>query len=353
MLTFTNHPIRTRLPPYRCNPIVGTTVSDLITKRNVATMPPTPKAVAVTVALFLSLLIITQWVIDVDLNLTGKGTTFFKSLQGRVRRTNHTSNDPSTFTRKRPQPAHTDQCLVVFHIAKTGGTSMRRVVEGAANESGWKFHKWYGKGKQIPTNKHTVASYKDKATHVGHILPHFLDLTDTHKCKRMTILRDPIDRVVSLFYYQKFNESMWDECLGTHQYRNDMTRMFTGYGTVPGTWSAFGMQLLGNDTNTTSNANASASDGMNTNMNMDHSVLQDAKQFLLDTDLVCFLDDFDRCEADLRSMLKLEATNEVPPKMNVGRRKSKNITNELLSKITAVNELDVELFEWAVLNFHN
>jgi hypothetical protein len=306
-------------------------------------MPPTPKAVAVTVALLLSLLVITQWVIDVD--LTDKGTTFFKSLQGRVQ-TNHKSNDPFTFTLKRLRPSHTDECLVVFHIAKTGGTSMRRVVEGAGNELGWEFHTWYGRNRKVPRDNHTVASFSKRATHVGHIFPLFLDITDTHKCRRMTILRDPIDRVVSLFYYQKNNESMWDECLfgenkscpAQNQYRNDMTRMFTGYGTVPGTWSAFGMQLLGN--------NSSAS-------SMDHSVLQDAKQFLLDTDLVCFLDDFDRCKADLRNMLKLKTSNKVPPKLNVGRKKSKNITNELLSKITSVNELDVELFEWAVLNFHN
>jgi PIN domain nuclease of toxin-antitoxin system len=301
----------------------------------VTTMLPTPKAVAAAVALLLSLLVITQMVIGIDLTVTG--TTFFKTM-------------------KRLSPGvPTDGCLVVFHIAKTGGTSMKQVVKGVTNELGWSFHTWYGRDIKVPRdNSKTVASYSKRATHVGHILPHFLDLTSTHKCRRMTILRDPIDRVISLFYYQKHNETMWNDCLFgesdndescpvRHQYQNDMTRMFTGDGTVPGTWTAFGMQLEvpGNKTN------ASAS-----GRNMDHSALQDAKQFLLDTDLVCFLDDFDRCEADLRKMLELEVTSEVPPALNV-RNKPKIITNKLLSKIRSVNELDVELFEWAVLNFHH
>jgi hypothetical protein len=54
--------------------------------------------------------------------------------------------------------------------------------------------------------------------------------------------------------------------------------------------------------------------------------------------------------ADLRNMLELEVTNEVPPALNV-RNKTKIITNEL--KIRSVNEMDVELFEWAVLNLHH
>jgi hypothetical protein len=49
-------------------------------------------------------------------------------------------------------------------------------------------------------------------------------------------------------------------------------------------------------------------------------------------------------------MLELEVTNEVPPALNV-RNKTKIITNEL--KIRSVNEMDVELFEWAVLNLHH
>jgi hypothetical protein len=304
-------------------------------------MEPTPKAVALTVALLLSLLVITQLVIGSDLDPTGTGTTFFKGLQGKI-----------TKKRLSPPAAPKDACLVVFHIAKTGGSSMKEVVNGTTNELGWTFHTWYGRNTKVPSDNKTVASFSNRATHVGHILPHFLDLTNTHKCKRMTILRDPVDRVISLFYYQDHNETMWDDCLFgesdndescrvRHQYQNDMTRMFTGSGTVPGTWSAFGMKLLGNKTNPSASG-----------MNMDDSVLQNAKQFLLDTDLVCFLDDFDRCEADLRNMLELEAIKEVPPALNLSN-KTKIITKELLSKIRSVNKLDVELYEWAVINFHN
>jgi hypothetical protein len=304
---------------------------------------PTPKAVAFSVALLLSLslLVITQLVIDSSDLLTGTaGTTFFQRLPGKM-------------TNKR----HKDGCLVVFHIAKTGGTSMKKVVKGVTNELGWTYHTWYGSDITVPRDNQTVASYSNRATHVGHILPHFLDLTNTHECKRMTILRDPIDRVISLFYYQEHSETMWTDCLFgkkdndndescplRHQYRNDMTRMFTGNGTVPGTWTAFGMQLQqlpGNNTNAS--------------INTDRSVLQDAKQFLLDIDLVCFLDDFDRCEADLRKMLELEAIKEAAPPapaLNIGNN-TKIITKELLTKMLSVNKLDVELYDWAVLNFHH
>ena len=60
----------------------------------------------------------------------------------------------------------------------------------------------------------TGTSSAAKTVHYGHLFSTFLDLPSTtnnkRHCKRMIVLRNPIDRVISHFYYWNTPEEAWN-----------------------------------------------------------------------------------------------------------------------------------------------
>lgn len=78
---------------------------------------------------------------------------------------------------------------------------MRSLLRIASQRKKWAWQSWYiERGAKDPAGEATKHDY---IIHTGHITPQFLTLSGTHHCYRMTVLREPVSRVVSLFYYHK------------------------------------------------------------------------------------------------------------------------------------------------------
>ena len=108
----------------------------------------------------------------------------------------------SQYTHQAPLPP-----VVIFHhIAKTGGTSLRKVVQ--ANYRGKKLLELYGPGRgsvQWYDNYYHSLSKRRKAeiqciaAHSAHYLIPIID----RPFQVFTLLRDPVERVISLYYFTK------------------------------------------------------------------------------------------------------------------------------------------------------
>jgi hypothetical protein len=242
------------------------------------------------------------------------------------------------FQRRRPAPTQPD-CIVAFHVPKTGGSSFKFFLNEVSRTMGWTMQEWYSYRNRYhdPAPRGML---REKVIHSGHLTPTFLNATATQNCLTVTMIREPVDRVISCFYYHGHNTREWESCLRhdtpcwlARQYQNDVTRMFS--------------------VNTTWNRNQYIYKTYSAER-IDREHLERAQQFLMDTDLVCFLDQFDDCKRKLLAManlaLKVPASAGPKDKENVGKRR-KNITVNTRSQIELVNSLDIELYEWAVQQF--
>jgi hypothetical protein len=239
-------------------------------------------------------------------------------------------------------------CIVVFHIPKTGGSSFQLFLRKVQRTLGWKWPDWYTyreRHHETPPSKLTYNRDKfmvhHHVIHMGHLTPSFLKETSTEHCLTITMLREPIDRVISAFYYHGHKTPEWESCLKNdttcqyaHQYQNDNTRIFSANET----WNAYNIK---------------------TATKVDRKHLQKAQQFLSSVDLLCFLDHFEDCQRDFLAMtnlthaIKIPATSNAEPvdKVNVGKNR-RNVTAAMRYNIESVNELDIELYEWAAQKFH-
>jgi len=261
------------------------------------------------------------------------------------------------FFRTRPPPSA--DCLVVFHPPKSGGVSLGEMLESrVANELNWTLKQWYTFASHYrsgtPPTDANLTSFNSSIYHLGHITPRFLDETGTQNCWQMTLLREPVDRVVSAFYYHKHTTSEWDACLfgekrsacryQGHQYKNDVVRMFTSEHT----WNSYFQEYYDfyEDLDT----------------DVDRTSLHHAQQFLKDLDLVCFLDQFENCFRQLQDMLGVERTKQqqssiqqnsstatatTVPHANINPERPKRLPEYIYNKIRSQNQLDLELYAWA------
>jgi hypothetical protein len=239
------------------------------------------------------------------------------------------------FQRRRPAPSQPD-CIVAFHVPKTGGSSFKLFLNEVGSTMGWTMQEWYSYWDRYHDPPRGML--REKVIHRGHLTPTFLNVTATQNCLTVTMLREPVDRVISCFYYHKHITREWESCLRhdtpcqwARQYQNDVTRLLS----VNATWTQYNYKTYSAE-------------------RIDREHLERAQQFLMDTDLVCFLDQFDDCKRKLLAManltLKVPASAGPKDKMNVGKTR-KNITVATRSQIELVNSLDIELYEWAVQQF--
>jgi len=106
-----------------------------------------------------------------------------------------------------PSNDHTTTPVVIYHhIAKTGGTSLRKVVQ--ANYKGKALLEWYGPNRGSvdwwKVHYHALSPQRKAAiqciaAHSSHYLIPVID----RPFRVFTLLRNPIDRVISLYYFTR------------------------------------------------------------------------------------------------------------------------------------------------------
>ena len=252
--------------------------------------------------------------------------------------------------RQRPTPTNFD-CIVFFHIPKTGGSSFNMFLNEVQQTMGWKMSNWItywtrhrstppselAVNKRVLHDKRSSFMAHEQVIHRGHLTPAFLNFASNQKCLTFTMLREPIDRVISAFYFHKHVTREWNSCLKnntpckhSHEYKNFVTRMFSSNAT----WTSYDEKAF-------------------TAATLDRKHLQKAQQFLLNMDLVCFLDDIDNCKRDLlaaANLTQIIPANAESKRENVNKKRE-NVTAATRREIKLANELDLELYEWAVQQF--
>ena len=108
-------------------------------------------------------------------------------------------------------------CLVHHHVPKTYGTLISRWVKGA--------FLFYGANlPPLPMNRPLYMGHWTIA----------LSRPAIQNCAHMTIMRDPVERVLSALKFHGKPVTQWESCIrgdascrGSFEYNNDLTRMFS------------------------------------------------------------------------------------------------------------------------------
>ncbi|KAL3769700.1 hypothetical protein ACHAWO_013571 [Cyclotella atomus] len=307
-------------------------------------------------------------------------TSFYASnnaLQTIKRQTaNENENATSKLTiqqRDKPKPIPT--CMVFLHIPKSGGRSVISLITAVTlGVMSFTEQRTYGaenvnmKVSDLQVN-HTIT--------FGHFTTLlFEEEPKFRQCFTMTVLREPVDRAISAFFYHGHRKREINKCLhaatikhrevsikgrrhlrgvlldqerirnkkarscrANWQYSNDMTRRLAG------------------SSDTKWNTRAESKYRV-VQPNKTH--LEDAKKKLLDEfDLVCFIHDLPSCADRILDAFQLNRTDE---RLHDGlsymtaevdpRFKTINRPNELdefaMDEFRRANVLDLELYDWAL-----
>jgi len=267
------------------------------------------------------------------------------------------SKIPTTHRRPRP-PLSTNtsttststppDCLVFFHVPKTAGTSFRHFLHDLSKDLQWKFRMWYSPKPGLP--KHVK---RHQVVHVGHVTASFPTATHMQHCLRITVLREPMQRVASLYRFllrhSPAGSMAWEPCLNQqnrsschawHQFQNEVTRLF----------SVSDVQLW----------NAVTAEPRYTEQPLIDITVAAAMKTLCGMHFVCFMDRLAECERAVRRLVGRNvstvggAGNEsVIPKLNADRssRSGANVSTERLAQAQAANLLDIQLYDWARRTF--
>lgn len=251
-----------------------------------------------------------------------------------------------------PGPDSPPGCILFVHLPKAAGTTFGVFLKQIQSKTGWRYPNWYKYfdlfGNLQPPPFYTHAS--ERVIHDGHITPGFLDLVDTSSCFRVTILREPVDRAISNFYYHRLwhnrgNTSWitWDSCLNesatkaacpsAKDYHNLLVRQYS----VVSTWNTFDKIAF-------------------RRLPVDRKSLQAAKDFLKGMDAVCFMHDLQSCRERVAAgalpvNLRAQLLNTRASGAKKNAHKHENVTDEVRQRLVEANKLDIELYEWAVREF--
>jgi hypothetical protein len=100
----------------------------------------------------------------------------------------------------KPPPQDERDCLVVFHLPKTGGSSLLYALRFLALERKWDFYDYHGEQLRITGDANGEPTKPiHRAIHYGHFYSTFLERSGTSQCLRMTLLRDPIGKSIAYF----------------------------------------------------------------------------------------------------------------------------------------------------------
>jgi len=294
-----------------------------------------------------------------------------------------------------PQPP---PCLLVYHIPKTGGTSVQAYLRRVAQTLQWEYRdldRWaVANPGQLPPPGASRAARRGGGgvVHEGHITPLYESLTDTRQCAKLTVLRDPVDRVVSAFRSHPHTNHSIDvlrACLATtttppqqqhrttttgdgphfvtsagpcpwdFEYRNDVTRRFANRGRW---WNSFERDRYLLQQRRQQLPQRRPGDGMEEKedglvlvLEPSEDDLDRAMMRLRTMTAVCFLSDLAGCmERFVRRTYGVEQPFGPDLMYNVGPGDGMGpITPTLRREIARANALDVRLYEWALETFQS
>ncbi|MBX9924458.1 MAG: sulfotransferase family protein [Rhabdochlamydiaceae bacterium] len=211
-----------------------------------------------------------------------------------------------------------DARLYFLHIPKTGGTTIHTVLENQIH-----LNELYPPRKasmaNIPVNHEFVS---------GHFPFWFCAQLDPEfdQAFKFTILRDPVERVLSLLRYTKKHrpnlrsmnlDEIFELLIHNESHKNDMTQntisFLTSQPDLP-----------------------------------EEDVLKNAKDTLNKLDFVVFLDNFEQDTKELFEALGIQWNTEFLPHTNT--TEAEYVSPELLEKIKELNKLDIDLYEYAKKN---
>jgi hypothetical protein len=201
----------------------------------------------------------------------------------------------------------------------------------------WTFHEWYtyyGRYQNAPIHSIPFGFRNHSVVHIGHLTSRFQQETQTQHCTKVTLMREPVDRVVSAFYYHKHKDSDWNDCLNSTcnlwwEYTNDVTRRFIQN---KATWNSYvTKQYLQNDPLTRAH-------------------YMEAQETLQEFQFICFIHNMRDCIMKLGRHYGVELDLPVKLVQNANAKR-KNVTDELKERIAAHNWMDVALYEWAQAKF--
>lgn len=236
-------------------------------------------------------------------------------------------------------------CVFFFHIPKTGGSSTRFRFINLTEQLNWSYARWDLKSPFI-FNRTNNSDYTNRFLHYGHRVPDQNRFFDIHECHLLTQLRDPLDMVISRYYFRNDNNHTVDGLEGEFHtdrgiilYRNSLVRRL-----------AYPSHPLGQFDNIESRST----------INLTMADFERAKSFLLRFDKVCFLDSPAAIEECVQSFFRQTILREDLVDVNVtfpdsvwennGTRRQE-IPKALKQEILRNNELAYRLYDWARQTF--
>jgi hypothetical protein len=287
------------------------------------------------------------------------------------------------------------KCMVFLHVPKVGGRATKIFVNSISDAAGIRHHQYvYGesrgsigehlprflnnnnnnnrriledprvhrrkrfrRGRDIPPQhdyNFTVDStglyqnfFTDHTLTIGHFTTRLFDLKpELKECFTFTVLREPVDRAISAYYFHSHTTEEVDNCtssemdrrmtcIGWWKYSNDYTRRFAG---LPDTeWNTYNQHKL-----------------RATEPNATH--LEYARQKLLnDFDLVCFLQDLPSCALKIMETFRVD-----PQSVDLGHlahnknnqwktgERDHELSEDSMHRFREANEFDSKLYEMAL-----
>eukprot|EP00931_Biecheleriopsis_adriatica_P109512 TRINITY_DN83775_c0_g1_i1.p1 TRINITY_DN83775_c0_g1~~TRINITY_DN83775_c0_g1_i1.p1 ORF type:complete len:311 (+),score=40.84 TRINITY_DN83775_c0_g1_i1:60-992(+) len=244
-----------------------------------------------------------------------------------------------------------DRCLILYHIPKSGGTSLYNCLKGHGLRVWTHYaplytiegYRWNNGNVQSDRDtKHfnirDADVYMDHWTAGDQGFRAWLSKMGIRRnCYEATVLRNPLERVSSALHFHHAAYSWKDHVetmskgpsLSTFEYFNDMCRMF---GSDPLThWDAYDLRYR---------------QAFSSRCNMDR-----AKKVLSDLDYVLFTDDFGEVLETLRLLFKparsVHAAHENVVDNESGNPGFNNLPAKLQQLIQNGNQEDSRLYEWA------